>query len=239
MSGKDDEGPMKGRPARRLIPLLISVLSSLAILAGYACASTGAPPSIEGESATNITPTSATLNADINLHEAPAGVYYQFQVVNDPSEYAPEIVCPPEPTSGPFRPCIGAHSPDALPIGFLPGNTLQPGATLGASLDLTSAGVTLHPGTTYHYRVLVARAVQTEDTIEWEPPTIVGADQTFTTLPSPPPATNPDPQGGGVSQSAVLSPSLSQPRRHHHRRHRKHARRVLHRSKVSQARLAG
>jgi hypothetical protein len=196
------------------------------------------PPSIEAESATNITPTSATLNADINLHEAPAGVYYQFQVVNDPSEYAPEIVCPPEPTSGPFHPCIGAHSDDALPIGFLPGNTLQPGATLGASLDLASAGVTLHPGTTYHYRVLVARAVQSEDTIEWEPPTVMGADQTFTTLPSPPPATNPDPQGVGVSQSAVQPPSRVV-RRHHHRRHRKHSRRGLHRSKVSQARRAG
>jgi hypothetical protein len=139
------------------------------------------PPSIESESASNITQTNATLGAEINLHEAPAGVYYQFQLVTDPSEYASEILCPPEPSSGPFQPCIGTHSAGALPIGFLPGNTLQPGATLGASLDLASAGVTLQPGTTYHYRVLAARAVQTEDTIEWEAPTIHGADQTFTT----------------------------------------------------------
>ncbi|HET7483764.1 MAG TPA: hypothetical protein VFJ64_00140 [Solirubrobacterales bacterium] len=49
------------------------------------------------------------------------------------------------------------------------------------SLDLSSVGVTLQPGTPYHYRVLAARAIRTEDTIEWEPPIVAGADQTFTT----------------------------------------------------------
>ena len=122
--------------------------------------------------------------SQINLHEASAGAYYQFQLVKEPSEYASEILCPaklPPATDG----CAGTQSASALPIGFLPGNTAQPGVDLSAILDLASAGVTLKPGTTYHYRVLVARRVQTEDTIQWEAPTVYGADQTFTT-PTPP-----------------------------------------------------
>jgi hypothetical protein len=141
---------------------------------------TASPPSIESESASSVTSTSATLEAQINLHDAAAGVYYQFQLVGDPSEYASEILCPPTLQPG-YSGCIGPQGSGALPIGFLPGNTLQPSATLRASLDLAGAGVTLQPGMTYHYRVLAARAVQTEDTIEWEPPTVHGADQTLTT----------------------------------------------------------
>lgn len=141
---------------------------------------TAAPPSIDGESVPHLTATDATLEAQVNLHEASAGADYQFQLVKAPSEYASEILCPsklPPGTNG----CIGSHSASALPIGFIPGNTLQPGVDLPARLDLASAGVTLRPGTTYHYRILVARSVLSEDTIEWEPPTVYGPDQTFTT----------------------------------------------------------
>jgi len=141
-------------------------------------------PTIDSESVSHVTSTDATLEAEINLHEAGAGAYYQFQLVNDPSEYASEILCPvklPPATDG----CDGTQSASALPIGFLPGNTAQPGVDLSAILDLASVGMTLKPGTTYHYRVLVARRVPTEDTIQWEAPTVYGADQTFTT-PTPP-----------------------------------------------------
>jgi hypothetical protein len=137
-------------------------------------------PSISSESASHVTSTDATLGAEINLHEVGAGAYYQFQLVTDPSEFASEILCPaklPPATDG----CIGIHSASALPIGFIPGNTMQPGVDLPAILDLAGAGVTLEPGTTYHYRVLVARRVQTEDTIQWEDPIVYGSDQTFTT----------------------------------------------------------
>ena len=137
-------------------------------------------PSIDSESVSHVTSSDATLEAEINPHEAAAGADYQFQLVKDTSEFASEILCPaklPPATDG----CIGTHSASALPIGFIPGNTAQPGVDLPAILDLASAGVTLKPGTTYHYRVLVARAIQTEDTIQWEPPTVYGPDQTFTT----------------------------------------------------------
>lgn len=144
----------------------------------------GAPlPSIDSESVSHVTSGDATLEAEINPHEAAAGADYQFQLVTDPSEFASEILCPaklPPTTDG----CIGTHSASALPIGFIPGNTAQPGVDLPAILDLTSAGVTLKPDTTYHYRVLAARNVLTEDTIQWEPPTVLGADQTFTTPPA-------------------------------------------------------
>jgi hypothetical protein len=163
----------------RLVVPAVVVLTSI-LTASSALADAVSPPSVESESASNITPTDATLGAEVNLHEAPNGAYYQFQLVTDPSEYASEILCPPTLEPG-YSGCVGPQGAGALPIGFLPGNTLQPGATLDASLDLASAGVTLQPGTTYHYRVLVARRVQTEDTIEWEPPTVYGADQTFTT----------------------------------------------------------
>jgi hypothetical protein len=142
-------------------------------------------PSIESESVSHPTPTDATLEASVNSQEGSAGDYYQFQLVRSTSEYASEILCPvklPPGTDG----CIGTESACALPIGFIPGNTTQPGVDHPVSLDLASAGVTLQPGTTYHYRVLVARRVQTEDTIQWEPPTVYGVDQTFTTPSGPP-----------------------------------------------------
>ena len=120
---------------------------------------TPAAPSIVSESASNIAMTGATLEAEINLHEAGAGAYFQFQLVRDPHEYASEILCPPTLLPG-YSGCIGPQGAGALPIGFLAGNTLQPSATSHASLDLSSAGVTLQPATAYHYRVLVARRVR-------------------------------------------------------------------------------
>ena len=77
------------------------------------------------------------------------------------------------------------------------------------SLNLAGAGVTLQPGTTYHYRVLVARRVQTEDTIQWEPPTIYGADQTFTTPTGPPPAVESESLSHLTSTDATLEAQIN------------------------------
>ena len=192
--------------------------------------------SIESESASNITATDATLGAQINLHEAPAGVHYQFQLVTDPSEYASEILCPPTLQPGTDG-CIGPQGSAALPIGFLPGNTLQPGATLGASLDLASASVTLQPGRTYHYRVLVARRVQTVDTIEWEAPTVYGADQTFTTAPDPAPSSS-QPSAAEGQSPAIQSPPAATPS-HRGRHHRPKHKRQQHRANLHRGNRAG
>jgi len=229
---------MSKRTARHFPPTaarLAAGLVAVVLLVGCSCASAAAPPSIEGESASKITPTDATLEAQINPGDAPDGVYYQFQIASDLGEYVTEIVCPPEPSSGPAHPCIGAHSSDALPIGFVAAGS----GPSSVSLDLAGAGVTLQPDTSYQYRVLVAKAIQSEDTTEWEGPSLVGDIHSFTTPPQALPTTGPDPQRGGAGQPAARSPAVSLSRRHHRRHHKKHKRKAMHRAKVSQASLAG
>jgi len=174
-------------------------------------------PSIESESASNISATDATLEAEVNLHGGPAGAYYQFELANNPSEYSSEILCPAKASGYSF--CVGPQGPGALPIGFLPGNSLQPSATSHASLDLAAAGLALQPATLYHFRILVARRVVTEDTIEWEAPTIIGGDQTFTTLPG---AIPPPPLGSAASSSSPSVVRHHRRHRHHHRHRRRH-----------------
>jgi hypothetical protein len=153
--------------------LSLAVIGSLALMSSFAttAAVASGPPLIEEESVSGITATNATLEARINPNGFRA--HYQFQLVTDPEEYASEILCPEPPRSLAF--CIGEYSEGVLSIGFI----FKEVTTV--SLDLSSEGVTLQPGTTYHYRVLAARAIPSEDTIEWEPPIVYGADQTFTT----------------------------------------------------------
>jgi uncharacterized repeat protein (TIGR02543 family) len=142
-------------------------MSSFAATAAFA----SEPPSVDKESVSGITSSDAILEAQISPHEH--GADYQFQLVTNPEEYASEILCPEPPEPGPL--CIGPVGEGALPVEFVFEEATP------VSLDLSSVGVTLQPGTMYHYRVLAARAIRTEDTIEWEPPIIAGADRTFTT----------------------------------------------------------
>jgi len=137
-------------------------------------------PAIESESVSHVTSTDATLEAQIDVEGLLHGADYQFQIVQNPSEYASELICPSTRPQG-HEICVGPQSPGVAPIGFVPSDEAGPLKSSEVSLDLGSAGVTLKPGTTYHYRVIAARAVQTEDTIQWEPPTVYGPDQTFTT----------------------------------------------------------
>jgi hypothetical protein len=144
------------------------------------------PPSIESESLSHVTSTDATLEATINPEDLPHGVFYQFQVVKNTGEYLPELACP-EPSvqlggadgCGTPGPGGGHPTPGALPIGFIEkGSQGQ-----SVSQSLAAAGVTLQPGTTYHYRVLAVAKVQSEDTLNWKGPPVAGPDQTFTTPP--------------------------------------------------------
>lgn len=153
-------------------------------------------PSIESESVSHVSSSDATLEAQVNLEGVPNGVYYQFQVVRDPSEYASGFTCL---TTRPQSPggCPLPQEPGGIPIGFLPGNTEKISPIMPASLDLASVGVTLEPDTIYHYRVIVARRIPTEDTIQWEEPIVYGLDQTFTTLPA------------GAKRPTIESESLS------------------------------
>ncbi|MFI4992088.1 MAG: NHL repeat-containing protein [Solirubrobacterales bacterium] len=163
------------------------------------------PPTVNGESLSGITQNDATLEATIN----PGGqaVRYQFQLVSNSDEYRSEIDCPPHP--GPPFVCIGEHVTEALPIGFIEKGSEPKSVTL----DLASAGVTLAPGTIYHYRVLVTKSVATEDTIQWEGPPVYGANETFTTPARARPLGNenetssptPSSSGGGQPTSGATS----------------------------------
>ena len=143
-----------------------------------------AEPAIEGESVADITQSDATLEAKINPEGLDYGAYYQFQVVRNTSEYLPELVC--------FERGVelaiardGCLGPPSAPPGAIPLHYISGGAEgQQVSLDLASVGVMLQPGTTYHYRVLAARHLLSEDTVHWEGPAAVGPDRTFTTPPA-------------------------------------------------------
>jgi hypothetical protein len=131
-------------------------------------------PSIDSESATDISERDAILEAKINSQGQ--DVYYQFQIVKNSSEFPPEMACPAEHSA---ELCLGSPpTSGALPIGFL----LAGLANSSVGLDLErERGITLQPETTYHYRVIAVRAPSSEDTITWKGPPAYGADQTFTT----------------------------------------------------------
>ena len=75
----------------------------------------------------------------------------------------------------------------------------------------TAGVVTLQPNTTYHYRVLVAKRVQSEDGVNWQRRFVEGPDQTFTTLPpSTPPSEvltgSAEPTPSGYKLTGKLNP---------------------------------
>ncbi len=190
------------------------------------------PPSIDAESASGVTEHDATLEAQINPESLEHGAHYQFQVVANPSEYLPKFACPTE----------GFPAHTSLCIGLLPqAGALRLGETPAAvedqsvSLDLASAGMTLRPGTTYHYRVIAARAILEEDTIGWEDPIVYGSDQKFTT-PSEPPSFSSQTSGTDGQLPTIQSPASASPS--HHRRHHRRHKRGLHRAKLHRAKRA-
>ena len=148
-----------------------------------------APPTITSEGATAITATDATLEATIDPGSE-EGAYYQFQIAEDPSEFAEGFQCTPGEI------CAGPHSEPVLPIGYASSEKT-------AKLDLAEAEATLEPGTTYYYRVLAANKVFSEDSIEWEEPTVFGETKSFTTETAPPTITS-----EGASQITATDATL-------------------------------
>ncbi len=180
-------------------------------------------PVVQSESVSRVSQNGATLEAKIDPESQTRypGVDYQFQVVENTSEYLPDLVCSEWGVVKPagYHGCL--DPPDtprgAIPLSFILGGIEgEP-----VSLDLASVGVILRRSTTYHYRVLAARAKLEEDTIDWEVPIVAGSDQTFTTpplpsTPSPPGGTGSggsdgggQPAGGGGMTSGSSSPGIS------------------------------
>jgi hypothetical protein len=192
---------------RGLLALLATMSVALSVAVLPAAALAASSPSIEWTNARNLTPTDATVGAGINPEGlSHFGAYYEFQVVANTSEYLSEIACPPRAKLRGTDGCgPGPEVEDALPIGQVPDATK--GETV--TLDLAGAGMTLRPGTTYHYRVLAAKALETEDTLQWEPPTIVGPDQTFTTPLASAPSIESESASGVTAIGATLEAQLN------------------------------
>src|SRR4051812_497853 len=155
---------------------LSAIVASLFLASGVAQGASE-PPAVIDESASQVGSSGATLEATLDPGSALAGAYYQFQLSEFPTEFPDELNCPTPENPGPFLPCSGPEAAGALPIGQIAhGDGSAP-----VALDLADAGVTLEPGTTYYFRVVVAAAVGSEDTIEWEDPVMVGGGRSFTT----------------------------------------------------------
>ena len=209
------------------------------------------PPVIEGESVSEVTETSAVLHAQLNTSKSPDGAYYQFQLVEDPSEYRSEVSCPEDDPEPPDWQCFGSYlsggpgpeayqrQPGDLPTEML--WTAEGGQNV--SLDLSAVGRVLEPNTTYHYRVVAVERVEAVDTTQWLYPPVYGSDQTFFTGPEnePPGETS---EGGVLdvpdTRTAPLPPATSDDpplRRHRHRCHRRQGKLARQKQGIRSSRL--
>jgi hypothetical protein len=153
-------------------------------------------PSIDNESVSNVTEHDATLEAQINPNGAYTG--YEFQIYTDANgEYDSTPNCPfqipgygqcEEYVLTPRPPGLYESQPEYIPEGS---------GEQSVSLNLASIGVTLQPGSSYHYRVITADTAQLVD----------GPDQAFTT-PSQP-ASSPE-QGSAPASSGGTGPLASE-----------------------------
>ena len=139
-------------------------------------------PSIESESVSNITPTDATLEAQINTEGLPT--LYQFRLSS---------IC-----GGRGACLVVINYP--LPSGLLLGSFIDQ----SVSLDLNSAGVTLQPGGTYSYSVsATSTGGATESSVQTLTTPEDGVEPLSTT-------TSPQPAGSGASSSSS-TPGVQSP----------------------------
>jgi hypothetical protein len=165
---------MRRPRAKWLTGVIVSIALALAL---FPPAGAAAPPEILSQSATGITETSVVLEATIDPVEGAA--YYQFQIVPAGTPLPSEILCP-DPSAG-APPCEGTQTQGALPISKVDGEA-QSVAFDYAQWATAKGYPLLQPVTTYVYRVVAARALETGDgSIEWEEPTVIGVAKSFTT----------------------------------------------------------
>jgi hypothetical protein len=164
-----------------LLALLATTGAALSVAVLPAAALAASSPAIEWTNAWNLAPTDATVGAGINPEGLSDGAFYQFQLVKSTSEYLPEMFCSEGGVVQPVGQGCGGNwgtPPEVIPLG----GKVEGSKGQQVSLDLAGAGVTLTPGTTYHYRVLSAKALAEEEGgIFWEHPSVIAPDQTFTT----------------------------------------------------------
>ena len=169
-----------------------------------------APPSIESESASHITPTDATLEAQINPNGAATAYFFEIDTIRSDNFTHPNC---------PFGPCESITVGPPLPAGLIEPPLEEIPALTGSQsvkVDMASIGATLQPGTTYFYRVIA------HDAFSYQYPPAYGPEQSFTT-PS-------DSPGAGSQQSGMTDqvPSIESPPskllpRHKKPKHRRHS----------------
>lgn len=169
-----------------------------------------APPSIESESAAHITPTDATLEAQINPNGAATAYFFEIDTIRSDNFTHPNC---------PFGPCESITVGPPLPAGLIEPPLEEIPALTGSQsvkVDMASIGATLQPGTTYFYRVIA------HDAFSYQYPPAYGPEQSFTT-PS-------ESSGAGSQQSGMTGqvpsikplPSKLLPR-HKKVKHRRHS----------------
>jgi hypothetical protein len=174
-------------------------------LAASASAAVAAPPSIGAQWVTGVTPTNATLNAEIDPNGLPTAYKLQIDATGNFSFFQTDgcVLHPPGVL------CTQAIVPgDPLPPGLVePPESSLPAATESqhVSVDLSTLGATLQPGTTYHYRAVAANGL----------PIVEGPAQTFTTPEGPSiqaePAATPPSAAAGGGQAASVGPTPPAP----------------------------
>jgi IPT/TIG domain len=146
-------------------------------------------PSIESESVTHLTPTDATLEAQIDTEGL--STFYQFQLSS---------IC------GGKGVCLYVID-YPLPSGLLLGSFVDQ----SVSLDLNSAGVTLQPGGTYYYSVSATSTAGTTEDPTQELTTPEEALQPLNTTTTPPSSAGLTAGLGGGGQVAGSGVSSSSP----------------------------
>ena len=173
----------------------------------------GSAPTIESESASHITPTDATLEAQIDTEGLETTYRFFLQQIS------------PCPNQGP--PCVIQYLPAALPSGKLLGSFVGQ----SVSVDLKSAGVTLKPGAEYRYLVAATNSAGTTEghLIDFSTPSETpsnaqtsGTGGQLSAIQSPPS----DKEPGVARRPRTSSTSLSHHKKHRGRRHRREAHRA-------------
>ncbi len=159
--------PNVARAAATAITWLL--VAGLSLLCGATPASASALE-ITGESATSVSATDATLNANIETN----GLFtaYEFQIDTNPLFDYTQRACPLEVPG--YAACLAIEIGEPLPPGLVEPKPSNIRAGLGkqpVSVDLSRAGTTLTGGSTYYFRVLATNG----------PEYAQGATEEFTT----------------------------------------------------------
>jgi hypothetical protein len=179
---------------------LAALATGLVLIGAPFVQAASAAPSVVSESVSQITASTATLEATIATQPGEEAIN-QFQLATSPGGLAPEFQCPRGFVHSSL--CLMLNGETPFPVQFVK----PPGGTVSEKL---AGVVTLSPSTTYDYRILAAKTMETLDVWVVEPPVVFGATQSFTTPPNVPPIKRfPKVFDNGVKANTVRKPAIA------------------------------